>query len=137
MSTQPLDALLFGALVHGAQMALLVAAVLSVGLLIKSMLDFTRTGPELAEEVLAHYRVYLAYSLARLWVFAFLITASMAFVGIIVYAVGLLLLGARYQPVAAAGVALASVVALTGRRRQALPAVPRSTSQDSVTNIAA
>ena len=37
-------------------MALLVAAIFSVGLLIKSILDFTRTGPELAEEVLAHYR---------------------------------------------------------------------------------
>ena len=70
MTAQPLDALLFGSLVQGAQTALLVAAVFSAGLLIKSILDFTRTGPELAEEVLAHYRVYLAYSLARLFVFA-------------------------------------------------------------------
>jgi hypothetical protein len=116
MILQPLDALLFGSLAQGAQAALLVAAAFSLGLLIKSILDFTRTGPELAEEVVAHYRLYFAYSLTRLLVFVFLITAFMAFVGVVAYAVGLLLLGASYQPVAAAGAAIASVVLLTGRQ---------------------
>jgi len=116
MTAQPLDALLFGSLMQGAQTALLVAVVFSAGLLMKSILDFTRTGPELAEEVLAHYRVYLAYSLARLFVFALLITAFMAYVGIMVYTVGLLLLGAGYQPVAAASAAVSSILVLTGRR---------------------
>jgi len=100
MTLQPLDTLLVGSLVHGAQIALLVATIFSVGLLIKSMLDFTRTGPELAEEVLAHYRLYLVYSLARLLIFAIVIIAFMAFLGVAAYAVALLLLGASYQPVA-------------------------------------
>jgi arylsulfatase A-like enzyme len=113
---RPLDTLLFGSLVQGAGVALLVAAIFSVGLLIKSAVDFTRTGPELAEEVLAHYRLYLAYSLARLLVFAFLITAFMAFAGVAAYAVGLLLLGASYEPAAAAVAAVSSVLVLTGRR---------------------
>jgi len=113
---RPLDTLLFASLMHGAQMALLVAAICSVGLLVKSTRDFTRTGPELAEEVLAHYRLYLAYSLARLLTFAFLIIAFMALPGIAAYAVGLLLLGTSYEPAAAAGAAVASVLVLTGRR---------------------
>ena len=82
-------------------MALLVARYLRAGLLVKSIRDFTRTGPEMAEEVLAHYRLYLAYSLARLVVFAFLIIAFMAFPGVAAYVVGLLLLGIGYEPAAA------------------------------------
>ena len=112
----PLDSLFVGSMTHGALMALLVAAVLSTGLLIKSMLDFTRTGPELAEEVLAHYRIYLVTSLARLLFFALLFTVFMALPGVVVYAVGLLLVGARYQPAVAAGAAVVSVLVLTGRR---------------------
>jgi hypothetical protein len=51
---------LFGSLADGAH-ALLVAAASARGCLIKSILDFTGP-PELAEEVLAHYRLYFAYS---------------------------------------------------------------------------
>jgi arylsulfatase A-like enzyme len=116
MIVRPLDALLVDALAQGALMALLVAGVLSTVLLIKSLLDFTRTGPELAEEVLAHYRMYLAYSLARLFAFAFAITSALAFVGVTAYAVGLLLFDADYEPLASAAAAVASVLLLTGRR---------------------
>lgn len=116
MNLQPLDTVLVGSLAQGAAIALLVGAFVSVGLLVKSLLDFTRTGPELAEEVLQHYRLYLAYSLARLASFAFLITAFMAFPGVAAYAVGLLLFGASYQPWVAASAAVASVLVLTARR---------------------
>jgi len=71
MSMQPLDALVLVSLGHGAGMALLVGATSGVVLVLKSIFDFTRTGPEMAEEILAHYRLYLAYSLGRLFAFAF------------------------------------------------------------------
>ena len=87
---QPQDALVFAALAHGALMALLVAAIFSAALFVKSIIDFTRTGPEMAEEVLTHYRLYLAYSLTRLVGFAFLISAFLAFLGVLAYAAGLI-----------------------------------------------
>jgi arylsulfatase A-like enzyme len=113
---QPQDALVFAALAHGALMALLVAAIFSAALFVKSIIDFTRTGPEMAEEVLAHYRLYLAYTLARLVGFAFLISAFLAFLGIVAYAVSLILFGAGYRPAVAVGAAVAAFLLLAGRR---------------------
>src|ERR1700693_2779772 len=75
LSMRPLDTLVLGSLANGVGVALLVGAICAVALVLKSMLDFTRTGPEMADEVLRHYRLYLAYSLARLVVFTLLITA--------------------------------------------------------------
>ena len=113
---QPQDALVFAALAHGALMALLVAALFSAVLFVKSIIDFTRTGPEMAEEVLAHYRLYLAYTLARLVGFAFLISAFLAFLGTLAYAVSLILFGASYRPAVAVGAAVAAFLLLAGRR---------------------
>ena len=79
-------------------MALLVGAICAVVLVLKSIRDFTRTGPEMAEEVLKHYRLYLAYSLARLVVFTLLITAFMAFLGVVVDIIAVILLGIAYHP---------------------------------------
>ncbi len=79
---RPLDTLVVNALVNGAGAALLVAALCAAVLVLKSIRDFTRTGPEMADEVLKHYRLYLAYSLARLVVFTLLIIAFMAFLGV-------------------------------------------------------
>ena len=81
---RPLDTLVLGSLASGVGVALLVGAICAVVLVLKSIRDFTRTGPEMAEEVLKHYRLYLAYSLARLVVFTLLITAFMAFLGVVV-----------------------------------------------------
>ena len=113
---QPLDTLVLGALANGAEMVLLVCAIFTVMLVIKSIFDFTRTGPEMAGEVLTHYRLYLAYSLARLAAFAFLITAFMAFVGIVAYVTALVLLDIDYNPAVAVGAAVVALVLLTGRR---------------------
>src|SRR5512147_185463 len=96
-----LDSAVLTALVRGATVALLVGAVTAIVLVFKSLMDFTRTGPEMAEEVLTHYRLYLVYSLARLGAFAFAINSFMAFVGIMVYVTGVILFDARYQPTAA------------------------------------
>ena len=112
----PLDALVLTTLAHGAKVALLVGAISAIVLVLKSILDFTRTGPEMAEEVLAHYRLYLAYSLGRLALFAFLITASLAFLGILGYIICLVLVGAAYDPGAAAALGVTAVLLLVGRQ---------------------
>ena len=113
---RPLDTLVLGSLANGAAMALLVGAISAVVLVLKSMHDFTRTGPEMAEEVLKHYRLYLAYSLARLVVFTLLITAFMAYLGVVVDVIAVILLGIDYDPVAFIVAGVAAVLLLTGRR---------------------
>ena len=112
----PLDSLVLTMLAHGAWIALLVGAISAVALVLTSAVDFTRTGPEMAEEVLAHYRLYLAYSLARLFVFAFLITVFMAFLGILTYVVSLVLFDAGYRASAAVASGFVAVLLLTAHR---------------------
>ena len=112
----PLDTAVLTSLARGTGIALLVGAVTAVVLLLKSTLDFTRTGPEMAEEVLTHYRLYLVYSLARLAAFAFAISAFMAFAGIAAYVAWLVLLGAPYRPGLALVVGILAVLALTARQ---------------------
>jgi arylsulfatase A-like enzyme len=113
---QPLDSFVVGLLAKGAGMALLVGALFAVVLVYKSILDFTRTGPELAEEVLKHYRLYLSYSLARLVFFTLLITAFMAFLGVIVGLIAVILLGIAPHPVPAFVAGVVAVLLLTARR---------------------
>jgi arylsulfatase A-like enzyme len=113
---RPLDALVLTSLAHGLKVALLVGGISAIVLVFKSILDFTRTGPEMAEEVLAHYRLYLAYSLGRLVFFAFLITASLAFLGILAYVISLVLVDAPYDSGAAVALAVIAVVLLIARQ---------------------
>jgi arylsulfatase A-like enzyme len=116
MSAQPLDHLVLASLANGAVVVLLLGAILSVVLVVKSLLDFTRTGPEMAEEVLAHYRLYLAYSLGRLFIFAFLIIAFLAYAGIVVYVACLVVLSGAYRPAVAIVVAAGVALLLVSRR---------------------
>jgi arylsulfatase A-like enzyme len=113
---RPLDTLVLGALADGAGMALLVGAISAVVLVLKSMHDFTRTGPEMAEEVLKHYRLYLAYSLARLVVFTLLITAFMAYLGVVGNIIAVILLGIDYDPIVFIVAGVAAALLLTARR---------------------
>ncbi len=116
VSMRPLDTLVLGALADGAGVALLVGTIFAVVLVVKSILDFTRTGPEMAEEVLEHYRLYLAYSLARLVVFTLLITAFMAFLGVEVDIIAVILLGIDYYAAPAFAAGVLAAVLLTARR---------------------
>jgi hypothetical protein len=111
-----LDSFVIDSLTRGLGVSAVVASIFTLLVFIKSLFDFTRTGPQMTEEVLSHYRLYLAYSLARLVFFAFLISALMAYAGVIVYVAGLILTGTSYLPVAAAGAALAGILLLTARR---------------------
>ena len=112
----PLDSLVLASLGRGAIVALLLGAIASVVLVLKSIVDFTRTGPEMAEEVLTHYRAYLAYALGRLCLFAFLIVAFLAYTGIVAYVAGLGIYGARYDTRAAIAAGLCAATLLVVRR---------------------
>ena len=55
--------------------ALTVAALGTLALLIKSLTDFSQTGPRIRKDVLTHYRRYTLFALARLsaWTFAIML----------------------------------------------------------------
>jgi arylsulfatase A-like enzyme len=111
----PADTSVFAILGQGLATSVVVAALFTALVLGKSLFDFTRTGPQMTDEVLSHYRLYLAYSLARLAAYVFLIAILLAFVGVVAYVIGLVLAGTSYRPLHAAGAAVAAIVVLTGR----------------------
>lgn len=110
------QALVAQALIQGFGTSAVIGAVFGLLLLGKSLSDFTRTGPDMTDEVLSHYRLYLAYSLGRLTFHVFAITTALAFLGTASYAVGLVLCDARYHPLLAAGAGILAVLVLTGRQ---------------------
>ncbi len=62
-----------------------VATFGTVALLAKSLSDFTQTGPRIREEILAHYRSYTLYALARLSLWAFAIMLFLGGAGVLMY----------------------------------------------------
>jgi len=68
--------------VSGLGASAVVAAVFSVLLLLKSLKDFSRTGPQLQTEILSHYRLYASYALLRLALWAFVISFTLAGIGV-------------------------------------------------------
>lgn len=64
------------------------ALVLGATLLVKSLADFTRTGPQLREEIRRHYLLYSIGALARLGFWAVAITTGLAFLGSAGYVLG-------------------------------------------------
>jgi len=72
-------------LTDGVLPALFVASVGSVALLVKSLLDFSQTGPRIQKEVLTHYRRYTLFALARLSAWAFFIMLFTGSAGVLLY----------------------------------------------------
>lgn len=52
--------------------ALAVALMLSIALTVKSIRDFSQTGPRLREEILTRYRSYIPFAMARLGLWTFI-----------------------------------------------------------------
>ncbi|CAH1087202.1 sulfatase-like hydrolase/transferase [Candidatus Nitrotoga sp. 1052] len=69
----------------GGLPALFVAGVGSMALLTKSLMDFSQTGPRIQKEVLAHYRRYTLFALARLSAWAFSIMLFTGSAGVLLY----------------------------------------------------
>jgi arylsulfatase A-like enzyme/glycosyltransferase involved in cell wall biosynthesis len=65
--------------------ALGVALIGTVALLAKSLSDFSQTGPRIRKEILAHYRRYTLYALARLSLWAFSIMLFLGGGGVLIY----------------------------------------------------
>ncbi len=63
----------------------LMGAIFSVALLSFSLLHYSRTGPQVRDEVQKHYKGYLAYTLLRLTFWVALIAAWLALWGQVVY----------------------------------------------------
>lgn len=85
-----------------------VALVFALLLLVKSLIDFSQTGP-VRREVLSHHRAYLVLSLGRLTLAAFLLANLLALPGVIVYLLGLAMFALPYHGVAVALAALLSL----------------------------
>ncbi|MDP2028653.1 MAG: sulfatase-like hydrolase/transferase [Thiobacillus sp.] len=69
----------------GVQPALSVAALGTLALLVKSLADFSQTGPRIRKEVLTHYRRYTLFALARLSAGAFAIMLFTGGIGVLMY----------------------------------------------------
>ncbi len=65
--------------------ALGVAGAGAAALLVKSLANFSQTGPRIREEVLTHYRRYTLYALARLTAWAFMIMLFTGGAGVLLY----------------------------------------------------
>lgn len=112
----PIDSLALDILRQGIAAGAAVAAVFTLLVFLKSLTDFTRTGPQMTDEVLGHYRLYLAWSLARLVFYAFVISFLLALAGVLAYGLGTLMLGATFHPLVAGAAALAGILVLTARQ---------------------
>lgn len=86
----------------------LVALAFALLLLAKSLIDFSQTGP-VRREVLTNHRIYLAYSLGRLTLAAFLIANLLALPGVLAYLLGLSIFRAAYSQEVVALVAFLSL----------------------------
>ena len=71
---------------QGVLPVLAVAGVGTLALLVKSLMDFSQTGPRIRAEVLTYYRRYTLFALARLTAWAFAIMVFTGGAGVLVYA---------------------------------------------------
>lgn len=90
-----------------------VALFFALLLLGKSLVDFSQTGPQLRQEVLAHYRLYLIFSLGRLALATFLLSFCLTLPGIAAYLMGLIIFDIPYSDLGVAVAAFASIATLT------------------------
>jgi arylsulfatase A-like enzyme/glycosyltransferase involved in cell wall biosynthesis len=100
-----------GAKWAGLLPALGVAALGTAALLVKSLADFSQTGPSIRAEVLTHYRRYTLYALARLTVWAFAIMLFTGGGGVLLYFILTTVLQADWSSALAA---LAAVLGIVG-----------------------
>ncbi len=89
---------------------LLVAGAGTLALLVKSLLDFSQTGPRMREEVLTHYRRYTLFALARLSLWAFAVMLFTGGAGVLIYFMLTTLAGAGWSGMLAAVAALLGVL---------------------------
>jgi arylsulfatase A-like enzyme/glycosyltransferase involved in cell wall biosynthesis len=105
----PLEILLPNLLAAGV-----VALALGAALAVKSLVDFSQTGPQVRGEILVHYRKYSLFALARVTAWAFVLLLAQAASGALAYGASAWLLGLSVQPWASAGCGLVAIALITG-----------------------
>lgn len=98
----------------GLASAVLVAAMLALVLLLKSVKDFSKTGPELREEIQAHFRLYAILATARLLAWTLAIGIALAAPGTLIYLCASILLDRHVAFTVAFLLSGASILVLAG-----------------------
>jgi arylsulfatase A-like enzyme/glycosyltransferase involved in cell wall biosynthesis len=98
---------------HAMAALLTAASIFAVALGIKSISDFTHTGPRLKDEILQHYRRYTVFSFSRLLGYAFLLLLVLGGPGVLSYIASKELLGGTPEFVSSLAAAIASILVLT------------------------
>lgn len=78
-----------------AVVILCVAFVFTFLLVIKSLTDFSHTGPQIKKEIMESYKLYIGYAVARLAFWSFVISLWLAGIGILAYVCMTIALGRR------------------------------------------
>jgi len=103
--------------------SILVGALTSTALVVKSIRDFSRTGPGLRDEILQRYRGYVVFALARLGLAALCVAAFWAFPGAALWIAASEVLGSEmpaWTTAAGGGMTLALATVYAGCRALSL-----------------
>ena len=76
---------------------LLCSILITILILIKSTIDFSRSGPEIKSEIIDHYKIYVVYSMARLSFYTFLICIFLTSIGVSFYNSFIYLLNSKFR----------------------------------------
>ncbi len=93
--------------------AMVGAIVITLLLLVKSTKDFSRTGPQLKDEILKHYPLYLLYALTRLVIWTFIINTLLASIGVFIYLCIVVITDYPFQWTLAVLSGIASIICIT------------------------
>jgi len=94
--------------------AIVVALVLAIALMLKSMLDFSRTGPRMRNEIMRRYRFYVPFAMARLGFWTFAVGLFLALPGSLLAVAAADALAVRHNPFLATAAAALSLAFATG-----------------------
>lgn len=94
--------------------ALVVALALTIVLSVKSMLDFSQTGPRMREEITRRYRFYVPLAMARLGFWTFAVGLFLALPGSLLATVAADILAIRPDPLVATAAAALTLVLASG-----------------------
>ncbi len=100
-------------LITGAATVASVAAAFTLILLLKSITDFSRTGPQIREEIQRYYSIYSLYAVGRLACWGGILSGLMATTGIAVYTCLSLALDMEFNTPLAIAAAICGVTLLT------------------------
>jgi len=90
-----------------------IAAIFTLLLLVKSVIDFSRTGPEIREEIQRHYSGYSLLALLRLGSWSFALSGLMGGAGVAVYGCHSVYFGHPFSALWATASAVLGIVVIT------------------------